>query len=914
MVGVGLSLQAKRELLEQEAPQYRSASAAQKKEILNSFTRSTGYHRKYAMWLLNHPEEGQPAPARPRPRHYGAEVQEVLVLAWEKMNCICAKRLVPFLPTFLEALERHDHVHLSETCREQLLSMSATTAERLLRLQRRRGPRGLSTTRAGTLLKQLIPIRTFQQWDETQPGFVEGDVVAHCGSDIKGSYLYTLALTDIATGWTECVPLLDKSQEAALEALQQARQRFPFPLLGVDTDNGGEFINDLLLSYCEQEQLTFTRGRPCLKNDQCFIEQKNGNIVRQMAGHARFVGLRAYQQLQEVYRAWRLFVNCFQPSMKLRAKYYDGRKVRRVYDPAKTPLQRLLLSKVMPDAQEQALQQAFLALDPVRLFEQVKDLQQALFAYAIPVFAHAKKPSDRPVRRFGVEACLAGAHATNPLFVEPVTEQHEGSEQPPSLQLLLDWPRTRHDPFKGEWELIASLVLAHPERGSGELFRQLQRRFPGRYQPSQLRTLQRGVRKIRARLRAPGEGPWQQEVIQATLCDPVSPDRLEQPANEEAAPLHATIPPAAASLSEEPMREQQKLSLHTTKEECVPPQDMTVSEVVQQVSVPDVEPPQGRHPARTSGNLTRFRQRRSTVSIEQAVQEYLESQRKSKRRPKTLEWHQTALYLFRGYLLEECQRVSVDQITEMEVRGWITFLHERPTVRGTFRAAGIVQSYARSVRAFCQWLVRRRYLTRTPFARCLLPQVRPPLPHVLEPEEWERLLQACQPDERNVVSAEQGARNRALLWVFAETGIRPCEACRLRLSDVDREQGLLRVKGKDARWRWVPLGSEGLRHLLAYMDAFRLQSVKQEQRRRVGEEALFVSETGHPLRKNTIDLVLSRLRKRAGITRKGVNPSLLRDTFAVRYLQAGGDLFALRELLGQEESAVVRRALRMSER
>jgi site-specific recombinase XerD len=302
------------------------------------------------------------------------------------------------------------------------------------------------------------------------------------------------------------------------------------------------------------------------------------------------------------------------------------------------------------------------------------------------------------------------------------------------------------------------------------------------------------------------------------------------------------------------------------------------------------------------------------MSIEQAVQEYLESQRKDKRQPKTLEWHQTALHLFHQYLREECQCVSVDQITETEVRGWITFLREQPTARGTFRSAGTVQSYARSVRAFCQWLARHRYLSRIPFARRLLPQVGPPLPHLLEPEEWERLLQACQLNEGSVASAEQGARNRALLWVFAETGMRPWEVCRLHLSNVDREQGLLRVKGKDARWRLVPLGSEGLRHLLAYVDGFRLQSVKQEKRRRVGEEPLFVSETGHPLRKNTIDLVLSRLRKRAGITRKGVNPSLLRDTFAVRYLQSGGDLFTLRELLGQEESAVVRRALRMSER
>lgn len=188
------------------------------------------------------------------------------------------------------------------------------------------------------------------------------------------------------------------------------------------------------------------------------------------------------------------------------------------------------------------------------------------------------------------------------------------------------------------------------------------------------------------------------------------------------------------------------------------------------------------------------------------------------------------------------------------------------------------------------------------------------MPQVLEQEEWDRLLWACQPGEGSAVSAEQGARNQALLWVFAQTGIRPCEACGLCLRDVDRERGMLRVKGKDARWRWVPLEPEGLVHLLAYVDGFRMERVKEEKHRRVGEEALFVSETGRPLSKNGIDQVFSRLRKRAGITRKGISPSLLRDIFAVRYLQTGGDVFTLRELLGQEESAAVRRALQMRER
>ena len=150
--------------------------------------------------------------------------------------------------------------------------MSAATADRLLRSQRKRGQLGLSTTRAGTLLKQQIPIRTFEEWKEIRPGFLKANLVAHCGADIKGGYLYTLTLTDVATGWTECLPLLHRSQEAVLAALQRARTLFPFPILGIETDNGGEFINEVIVAYCEKEQITFTRGRTNQKRDQCFVE------------------------------------------------------------------------------------------------------------------------------------------------------------------------------------------------------------------------------------------------------------------------------------------------------------------------------------------------------------------------------------------------------------------------------------------------------------------------------------------------------------------------------------------------------------------------------------------------------------------------------------------------------------------
>lgn len=214
----------------------------------------------------------------------------MLVQVWNIANRLCSKLLIPSLPMFLDTLERHEHLRLMPECRSQLLSMSTATADRLLRPHRGQAVRGLCTTRAGTLLKSNIPIRTFEQWDEQRPGFVEADLVAHCGSSMEGTYLFTLTLTDIATGWTECLPLLSKSAEAVLVVLQRARSLFPFPLLGLDTDNGTEFMNEVLFAYYEQEHITFTRGRPLLKNDQCYVEQKNGHIVRQVVGYDRFVG------------------------------------------------------------------------------------------------------------------------------------------------------------------------------------------------------------------------------------------------------------------------------------------------------------------------------------------------------------------------------------------------------------------------------------------------------------------------------------------------------------------------------------------------------------------------------------------------------------------------------------------------
>jgi hypothetical protein len=278
-----MSFRSKQELLQQTAPRYQEATELQKVAILNEFVAATGYARKYAIRRLNHPGVLQVEIERPRPPRYGPAVQEALHLAWLAANRICAKRLVPFLPTLVEALERHGHLQLTPEVRQQLLTISSATADRLLRPYRVL-PRARSMTRAGTLLKKQIPIRTFHGWDDAQPGFLEIDVVAHCGTLYEGSYLSTLTLTDVATGWTECVPLLHRGQALIIQALDRARQLLPFPILGLDTDNGGEFINAEVLAYCEREHITFTRGRTHKSNDQCYIEQKNGAIVRKAGG------------------------------------------------------------------------------------------------------------------------------------------------------------------------------------------------------------------------------------------------------------------------------------------------------------------------------------------------------------------------------------------------------------------------------------------------------------------------------------------------------------------------------------------------------------------------------------------------------------------------------------------------------
>jgi hypothetical protein len=512
-----LSFAAKRELLLQTATRYQSVAHTQKSIVLDEFIAATGYARKYAIRLLTHPVRAVVSIKRPRARRYGGVVQTALIVAWRATNGICAKRLVPFLEQLVPNLERHGHLILTDAERAQLLAISPATADRLLHaLRQDEHPRGLRTTKAGSLLKHQIPIRTFADWDDARPGFVEADLVAHCGTSAEGAFLQTLTLTDVATGWTECLPLLYRAQHTVIDALDRVDVLLPFPICGLDTDNGGEFLNGELVAYCEKHAITFTRGRVARKNDQCYVEQKNGSIVRHFVGYDRFEGELVYRQLNELYRALRLYVNFFQPSMKLKAKRRQGSSVQRSYDLAQTPYQRVLAANVADAETEERLKAIAQALDPVRLLHQLETLQDALWRHAIVGSAPAKPTAiAAPAVRFVPNACGGGGDETKadtPAITALISQgrsarKYHRTKKPRGPRTY----RTRKNPFETVWEEVVAFLAADPERTAKAAFDGLQGRYPGTYPTGQLRTLQQHVQEWRRRTIVPFDDQWLQE-------------------------------------------------------------------------------------------------------------------------------------------------------------------------------------------------------------------------------------------------------------------------------------------------------------------------------------------------------------------------------------------------------------------
>ena len=375
-----------REYAAVQRERYRGATRAEKRQLLNEIVAVTGIHRKAAIRLLRRAPRPRPTPPPGgRPRAYGREVAAVAEVVWQASGRIGAHRLHPFLPELLDRLVQCGEVSVVPHVDKLVRQVSRATLARLLAPARAQYPRrGATITRPGSWLKQEIPIRTFTEWDDARPGFCEVDLVAHCGSSTEGFYLCTLCAVDIATTWIELQAVWGKSQARVGGAIHHVWERLPVPLVGLDSDNGSEFINHGLYDWCRRHAITFTRSRPWNKNDSAHVEQKNGAVVRQLVGYDRFASKAAYAQLARVYALARLHVNFFQPVEKLVKKTRQGARARRVYDRAQTPYQRLCAAGVLSAAKRHELATLYHRLNPLQLRRDLEAALDRLWALAAP--------------------------------------------------------------------------------------------------------------------------------------------------------------------------------------------------------------------------------------------------------------------------------------------------------------------------------------------------------------------------------------------------------------------------------------------------------------------------------------------------------------------------------------------------
>jgi len=381
----------RRAVIKAWSSQYRKALKKAKGRILDEVVELTGYSRWYAVSLLRGDGKDlrvgrkrlvgdvRKRAKRSRPCVYDEAVREKLKQIWAIMDCICGKRLAAILPEVIPVLERHHEIVLSQEIRQKLLAISAASIDRLLLPERRKWElKGRSGTKPGTLLKHQIPIRTFTEWNENKPGFTEIDLVGHDGGDGSGDFCQTLDVTDIASTWTETEGAINKAQVWVFDALKSIRERLPFPLLGIDSDNGSEFINHHFLAYCKQEHITFTRGRAGKKNDGCFVEQKNYSVVRRAVGYARYDTPAQLKLLNALYAKLRLYTNYFQPTMKLISKERNGAKVKKKYDEPQTPYQRLMKMPDISPSIKKRLKAEYATLNPAQLKREITELQKKL--------------------------------------------------------------------------------------------------------------------------------------------------------------------------------------------------------------------------------------------------------------------------------------------------------------------------------------------------------------------------------------------------------------------------------------------------------------------------------------------------------------------------------------------------------
>jgi hypothetical protein len=341
---MGLTLAERRAVTETTAIRYSQADKQSKGVILDELCATTGWHRSHARKALT--TALQPtavSPRRPRPPTYGPQVVAALTVCWTVLGMPAGKRLAPMLAELVAVLRHFGELVIDEDTAALLVSMSAATIDRRLAPERRKHQlRGRATTKPGSLLKSQIPVRTWADWDDARPGFVEIDLVSHDGGNPAGQFAFTLTVTDIATGWTENRSVPSKASTCVFRALKDIAEKMPFPILGVDSDNGSEFIDTHLLQWCDKNKITFTRARPGNKNDNCHVEQKNWAVVRTVVGYHRYDTAAEMLLLNEIWQLQSKLTNYFYPQQKLISKARDGAKVSKKYDTAATPFHRVI--------------------------------------------------------------------------------------------------------------------------------------------------------------------------------------------------------------------------------------------------------------------------------------------------------------------------------------------------------------------------------------------------------------------------------------------------------------------------------------------------------------------------------------------------------------------------------------------
>ena len=397
MEGFTVARRSKREYLRSIYERYRQAQRAEKKMMLEEFCKVCGYNRKYAIWLLNRPLPETTVRKRSAPHSptYSRAMVRILAKVWEASGYLCSQRLKAALVHWLPWIRQH--FELTQSVEDQLLAISARQMDRRLRATKHIVKRRLyGTTRPGSLLKQMIPIKT-DHWDVNRPGYLEIDLVSHSGASAVGEFVHSLDCVDIATCWVERKAVMGKSALGILNAVTEIEHQLPFPLKGIDSDNGSEFINNHLLAFCQQRPagrtIQFTRSRPYKKDDNAHIEQKNWTHVRKLMGWDRYDTAKAQEAANQLYDELRIFQNLFQPSMKLQCKIRKGSRLIRRYDTPCTPFERVVESRKGDPKKLAALKHTLKTTDPFELSTRIDQQLQRIYKLA----SHADRaPRERP--------------------------------------------------------------------------------------------------------------------------------------------------------------------------------------------------------------------------------------------------------------------------------------------------------------------------------------------------------------------------------------------------------------------------------------------------------------------------------------------------------------------------------------